>query len=90
MTFASEDFYMGSSEFVQLPEEQTQEIFGKYRNAKCATLATPRSIWSIVKDNKGYIPLTNNPSMEYAELTDVINLDGTPVERDKYSKKQIT
>ena len=90
MTFASEDFYMGSSEFVELPEEQTQEIFGKYRNAKCATLATPRSIWSIVKDNKGYIPLTNNPSMEYAELTDVINLDGTPVERDKYSKKQIT
>lgn len=81
MTFASEDGYRGSSEFSNLQKDQIREIFGDDREVEYATVPTPRHKWSIIKDNNGYIPLTDNPNMEHVELTDEVYLDGSSVEK---------
>lgn len=86
MTFASEDGYRGSSEFSNLPKDQIREIFGDDREVEYATVPTPRHKWSIIKDNNGYIPLTDNPNMEHVELTDEVYLDGSSVEKTADSK----
>lgn len=86
MTFTAEEGYRGSSEFSTLSEDQAIEILGENREAECATVPTPRYIWSIVRDAKGYIPLTDNPNMEYVELTDEVYLDGSSVEKTVDSK----
>ena len=86
MTFASEDGYRGSSEFSNLQKDQIREIFGDDREVEYATVPTPRHKWSIIKDNNGYIPLTDNPNMEHVELTDEVYLDGSSVEKTADSK----
>ena len=86
MTFASEDGYRGSSEFSNLPKDQIREIFGDDREVEYATVPTSRHKWSIIKDNNGYIPLTDNPNMEHVELTDEVYLDGSSVEKTADSK----
>lgn len=86
MTFASEDGYRGSSEFSNLPKDQIREIFGDDREVEYATVPTPRYKWSIIRDNNGYIPLTDNPNMEHVELTDEVYLDGSSVEKTADSK----
>ena len=88
MTFAAEEGYRGSSEFSTLSEEQAIQIFGENREVEYATVPTPRHIWSIVRDEKGYIPLTDNPNMEYVELTDEVYLDGISVEKTIDSKDE--
>ena len=82
MTFASEEGYMGSSEFKTLPEEQTIQLFSDAREVECATVPTPRHIWSIVKDKNGLIPLTDNPNLEYVSLDNEILLNGEPIAKE--------
>lgn len=82
MAFASEEGYMGSSEFKTLPEEQTIQLFSDAREVECATVPTPRHIWSIVKNKNGFIPLTDNPNLEYVSLDNEILLNGEPIAKE--------
>ena len=84
MTFASEDGYRGSSEFKELPESNSQQIFGDNRIVEYATIPTPRDKWSIIKDENKYM----DPNQKPLELVGEKRLDGTPIKEVSRNNKK--
>ena len=84
MIFAAEDGYRGSSEFTELPESSSQQIFGDNRIVEYATIPTPRDKWSIIKDENKYMDPNQNP----LELVGEKRLDGTPIKEASRNNKK--
>ena len=84
MIFAAEDGYRGSSEFTELPESSSQQIFGDNRIVEYATIPTPRDKWSIIKDENKYMDPNQNP----LELVGEKRLDGTPIKEVSRNNKK--
>ena len=84
MIFAAEDGYRGSSEFTELPESSSQQIFGDNRIVEYATIPTPRDKWSIIKDENKYM----DPNQKPLELVGEKRLDGTPIKEVSRNNKK--